>query len=146
MVGSSLGGALAVLAAERFGSKIDRLVLLAPAVMFAKARHHLLPPERIAEWKRLGALPFFHYADGAERLLDYAFYEDSVRYNPDGAQFAQPTLIFQGVRDRSVDPQMVQTFAASRTNTTLKLLEDDHQLMVSLPLIWDAMSKFLGLA
>ena len=80
LVGSSLGGTLAILAASRFANRVGRLVLLAPAVMFAKPGHHLLPPERIDEWRRRGALPFFHYAYNAERMLDYAFYEDSLRY------------------------------------------------------------------
>src|SRR5687768_793892 len=62
LIGSSLGGSLAILAAAAFSSRIDRLVLLAPAVMFAKQGHHLLPEERIADWRRLGRLPFFHYA------------------------------------------------------------------------------------
>ena len=41
LIGSSLGGALAILAAARFGARVDRLVLLAPAVMFAVPGHHL---------------------------------------------------------------------------------------------------------
>src|SRR5436190_4725946 len=56
LIGSSLGGTLAILAAARCASQIDRLVLLAPAVMFPKPGHHLLPPERVAEWRRRGAL------------------------------------------------------------------------------------------
>jgi hypothetical protein len=59
--------------------------------------------------------------------------------------FAQPTIIFQGVRDRSVDPEIVKDFAAARRNVSLTLLEDDHSLVVSLPRIWDGMSRFLGL-
>jgi len=43
--GSSLGGTLAILAAERFATRVDRLVLMAPAVMFAKPGHHLLSPD-----------------------------------------------------------------------------------------------------
>src|SRR5207249_5241201 len=54
VIGSSLGGVLAILAAERFPEHLDRLVLLAPAVMFAKPGHHLLPPERIEQWRRRG--------------------------------------------------------------------------------------------
>ena len=46
LFGSSLGGTLAILAAERFAARIDRLVLMAPAVMFAKPGHHLLPIDR----------------------------------------------------------------------------------------------------
>ena len=58
LIGSSLGGTLAILAAARPLPAIDRIVLLAPAVMFAKPGHHLLPPERIEEWRARGTLPF----------------------------------------------------------------------------------------
>ena len=145
LIGSSLGGTLAVLAAERFGSRIDRLVLMAPAVMFAKPGHHLLPPERIEEWRRRGSLPFFHYGAGEEQALDFSFFEDSLRYDAFGAQFSQPTLVFQGLQDRSVDPRTVEEFARSRSNVTLSLLDDDHQLTASLPLMWDAIGQFLAL-
>jgi pimeloyl-ACP methyl ester carboxylesterase len=145
LIGSSLGGALAILAAARFPGQVEKLVLLAPAVMFAKPGHHLLPPERIEEWRRRGALPFFHYAHGEERLLNYTFYEDSLRYDPFNAVFRQPVLVFQGLRDASVDHRTVEEFAGSRPNVTLSLLDDDHQLIASLPRIWDGISDFLGL-
>jgi uncharacterized protein len=143
LIGSSLGGTLAVLAAERFGARVDRLVLMAPAVMFAKPGHHLLPPERIEEWRRRGWLPFFHYGAGEELALDFSFYQDSLRYDAFGAQFNQPTLVFQGLHDRSVDPRTVEEFARNRPNVTLSLLEDDHQLIASLPRMWDSMEAFL---
>ena len=102
-----------MLAAERFGARVDRLVLLAPAVMFAKPGHHLLPPERIDEWRRLGAMPFFHYADREERPLNYTFYEDSTRYDPfDGGVLAAGAHL-SGVRDGSVDPGPSKDFAAA---------------------------------
>jgi pimeloyl-ACP methyl ester carboxylesterase len=145
LIGSSLGGALAILAAARFGARVDRLVLLAPAVMFAKPGHHLLSPDRVAEWHRQGALPFFHYGDNMQRLLNYSFYEDSLRYNPFETVFPQPTLIFQGLQDTSVDPQTVEAFARARPNVTVSMLEDDHPLIASLPRIWDGVAAFLGL-
>jgi uncharacterized protein len=146
LIGSSLGGTLAILAAARRPAQIDRLVLLAPAVKFAKPGHHLLPPERVEEWKRRGALPFFHFGSGEERPLNYAFYEDSLRYDPFDVPFTQPALIFQGRRDQSVDPRTVETFARNRPNVTLTLLDDDHQLVASLPKIWTDMQPFLGLS
>jgi hypothetical protein len=145
LIGSSLGGTLAILAADRFAPRIDRVVLLAPAVMFAKAGHHLLPPERIDEWRRRGALPFFHYAHGEERLLNFAFYEDSLRYDPFAATLAQPTAIFQGLHDASVDYRTVEQFARTRAHVTLSLLDDDHQLTASLPRIWDSLRPFLDI-
>lgn len=145
LLGSSLGGALAVLGAARYPTQIERLVLLAPAVMLAKPGHSLLPSERIAEWEHRGALPFFHYAYDEERLLNYEFYADSLRHDPYEASFGQPTLIFQGLRDTVVDPRAVERFATSRPNVTLSLLDDDHQLAASLPRMWESIEDFLGL-
>ena len=145
LIGSSLGGTLAILAAEHLAARVDRLVLMAPAVMFAKPGHHLLPPERIDEWRRKGSLPFVHYGAGEERPLDFSFYEDSLRYDAFGARFNQPALVFQGLSDKSVDPRTVEEFARTRPNVTLSLLEDDHQLIASLPVMWDSMRDFLSL-
>lgn len=145
LIGSSLGGTLAILVASMQPARIDRVVLLAPAVMFAKPGHHLLPPERVEEWRRQGALPFFHYADGAERLLDYGFYQDSLQYDAFGADLRPPTLIFQGLHDTSVDCRTVEAFARSRPNARLSMLDDDHQLITSLPTIWNDVAPFLGL-
>ena len=146
LFGSSLGGTLAVLVAAREGARVDRLVLLAPAVMFAKPGHHLLPPDRMEEWRRRGALPFLHHASNAERLLNVSFYDDSLQYDAYGAVFSQPTLIFQGLRDASVDHRTVEAFARTRPNVTLSLLDDDHQLIASLLRIWHDVEPFLGLA
>jgi pimeloyl-ACP methyl ester carboxylesterase len=146
LIGSSLGGALAVLAAAHLPRLVERVVLLAPAVMFAKPGHHLLPPERIAEWRAAGSLSFFHYAYGEERPLSYAFYADTLRYDPFEASFSQPTLIFQGRRDVAVDYRTVEAFAQTRPNVTLTLLDDDHQLTASLPRMWTGIEAFLGLA
>jgi pimeloyl-ACP methyl ester carboxylesterase len=145
LIGSSLGGTLAVLAAERFAARVDRLVLLAPAVMFAQPGHHLLPPERVAEWRARGSLPFFHYGFNEERLLDVGFYDDTVKYDAFHAAFSQPALIFQGLHDQSVACRTVESFAHTRPNATLSLLDDDHQLVKSLPRIWESVAPFLGL-
>ena len=79
LMGSSLGGTLACSPPIGWARRWTSVVLLAPAVMFAKPGHHLLPPERIDEWRRRGALPFFHYGYNEERPLDYGFYEDSLQ-------------------------------------------------------------------
>lgn len=145
LVGSSLGGTLAVLAAARFAPSVERLVLLAPAVMFGDAEHHLLPRERIALWRTHGEYDFFHYGYGETRSLAYAFYEDSLKYDAFGTLFTQPTLIFQGRHDTVVEATDVERFSASHPNVSLTLLDDDHQLIRSLPRIWNEVQPFLGL-
>jgi uncharacterized protein len=144
LMGSSLGGTLAILAAARM-PRVDRVVLLAPAVMFAKTGHHLLPADRIEAWRREGEMTFFHYGYGEPRPLSVQFYEDSLRYDAFAAQFAQPTVVFQGRRDASVDCRTVESFATGRPNVTLSLLDDDHSLITSLPRIWHELESFLGL-
>jgi hypothetical protein len=144
LIGSSLGGTLAILAAARFGAAIDRLVLLAPAVMFGDPDQHLVPREQVEIWKRRGEFEFFHYAYGETRSLSYAFYEDSLKYDPFGTLCPQPALIFQGTRDLLVDFRDVQRFAATRPNMRLSLLDDDHQLVASLPRVWSDVEPFLG--
>ena len=145
LVGSSLGGTLAILSAARFAPLVDRLVLLAPAVMFGDAEHHLLPRERIDIWKQRGEYEFFHYGYGQPRALSYAFYEDSLKYDAFGTLFTQPALIFQGRRDALVDANDVERFAATRPNVRLTLLDDDHQLVSSLSRIWSEVQPFLGI-
>jgi hypothetical protein len=90
-------------------------------------------------------LPFFHYADNTERELNVAFYEDSLRYDAFNATVRQPALVFQGLHDASVDYRTVEAFASSRPNVTLSLLDDDHQLIASLPRMWDDIRAFLEL-
>ena len=148
LIGSSLGGTLAILAAARFGARVGRLVLLAPAVMFGDPDHHLLSGAELARWKERGEYEFLHYGhDNGPTMrlpLSYAFYEDSLKYDTFGTLFPQPTLIVQGTRDALVNPQDVERFAATRANVTLSLLDDDHQLISSLPRIWKDVEPFVA--
>ena len=93
----------AALAASRFATRVDRVVLLAPAVMFAKPGHHLLPAERIEEWRRRGTLPFFHYAHNEERLLNVSFYEDSLTHDAFNAALPQSDT----AKSASASPRIV---------------------------------------
>jgi pimeloyl-ACP methyl ester carboxylesterase len=61
------------------------------------------------------------------------------------ARIEMPTLVFQGRRDTAVDPATVERWSASRPNVELHLRDDDHQLTLSLPAIWTATARFLGL-
>ena len=90
-------------------------------------------------------MPFFHYGYGQDRELNFAFYDDSLQYDPFHTKFSQPTMIFQGLHDTAVDPRTVELFAKTRPNVTLSLLDDDHLLAASLPRMWADMQPFLGL-
>lgn len=146
LVGSSLGAVVAIHMAGRMPERVSRLVLLAPALMFARDGRAFPDPAQVARWKANGSLDVFHFGYGGRRPLHYAFYEDSLRYDVLDVGVRQPVLIFQGLRDEAVDHRIVEKYAATRPNVTLVLLDDDHQLMASLSRIWDGMAPFLGLA
>ena len=143
LIGSSFGAVVAIHAAARLADRIGRLVLLAPAVMFPKDADKVLGADRVAEWRRSGTLDVFHHGDGVMRPLNYAFYEDGLRYDATTAEVGQPVRVFQGVRDEAVDHRVVERWAALRPNVQLTLLEDDHQLLASLTTIWSEMTVFL---
>jgi pimeloyl-ACP methyl ester carboxylesterase len=145
LIGSSLGAIVAVLTAARIADRIDRLVLLAPALMFLQDAGRFLGAERMASWQARGMLDLFHHGYGGMRSLSYGFYEDSLEYDAFAADVQQPTLVFQGLRDESVDHRVVEQYAAARPNVRLTLVDDDHQLMASLPRIWSDMAAFLEL-
>ncbi len=150
LVGSSLGAFVAVHAAvsdaRSAHPRVDRLVLMAPALDFGGNRLRRLGEHGIDEWRRAGTLRVFHYAHHAERDVGYALYEDAARYDAFAVNLGLPALVFQGVRDASVDPSMVQRWARARSTVDLRLLDDEHQLTHSIETIWQASAEFLGLA
>lgn len=154
LIGSSLGGRLAIEIASRWAKRcaggdagliaqhaIDRVVLLAPAFDFPQG----IDDEGAARWKESGRMEVYHHGEQRARHVHYGFYEDAARYDPFASYLDFPILIFQGRRDESVDPLSVEAFARSRPNVTLRMLDDDHQMLGSLDLIWRETAAFLGL-
>jgi surfactin synthase thioesterase subunit len=77
--------------------------------------------------------------------VHFALYSDAERYDTFNARVDLPILIFQGRQDTAVDPATVERWAAPRPNVTLRLLDDDHQLLASLETIWLETAAFLGI-
>ena len=171
LIGSSLGGFVAVQVALRRPSRIDRLVLLAPALDFGPStssgpsraesrdgpstssgpsraggtRMRALGDRGLDEWQRTNRLEVFHYDYGRMMPVHYELYADARRYDCAGAQLAMPVLVFQGRRDDAVDPEAVERWARARPGVELHLLDDDHQLASSLDYVWQETRRFLGI-
>ena len=149
LIGSSLGGFVAVHVAALPppvpGSRVERLVLLAPALDFGRSRLRHLGPEGLARWRETNRLDVFHYGYEKTMSLEYSFQEDSERYDAFALEVTQPMLVYQGRRDEAVDPAMVERYAREHPNVTLHLLDDDHQMVASVPRILDGIERFLGL-
>ena len=122
LFGSSLGGYVAVNAAAKWPDRIDRVVLLAPALDFSDEGLGAPGGASLGDWKRDGQIQVFHFGYG--RMM--------------------PILVFQGTRDTAVSPEIVKRWSAGRPNVALHLLDDDHQLSASLGYIWEEADRFLA--
>src|SRR6266436_2130753 len=101
LIGSSMGGYLAALYAARH-AEVSRVTLLAPAFGFARRWPLLLGADKVAEWRRTGWLPIYHYGDNMERRVGYELLADAETYD-DYPDVSQPALLFHG-RDDDVVP------------------------------------------
>ena len=147
LIGSSLGGFVAVEAAARLAQHahhpVTRLVLLAPAVELEWEKWSEIGPGGVEAWRQAGWVEVFHYAFEETRRLNFAFYEDAVRYQPGLRQLSQPMQIFQGRFDESVTPAVVEQFASRQPNASFHMLDDGHQLKDSLEIIWEETARII---
>jgi uncharacterized protein len=141
LMGSSLGGYLAAAYAARH-ENVEKLVLLAPAFQFPSRWRARFAGEELAEWKRQGSKPFYHYAFKAEQPLGYQFVEDAVQYE-DEPDFRQPALILHGTRDDVVPPEVSVRFAARHPNARVQLLESGHELTDVMDKLWNETATLL---
>jgi hypothetical protein len=147
LIGSSLGAFVAVHALARdVGRRVDRLILLAPALDFGGNRLRQLGEQGIEEWRRAGRLRVFHYASNEPRDVGFELYEDAARYDAFAVTLPVPALVVQGTRDETVRPEMVIAWAGTQPRVDLRLVDDGHQLAASMDEIWETSARFLGLA
>jgi hypothetical protein len=144
LMGSSLGGYLAASYASRHPQSVERLVLMAPAFQFPNRLGERFSREEMAEWKRSGSRPFFHFGDKVTRLLGYQFVEDAARYQGE-PEFGQPCLILHGTGDTVVPPEISKDFAARHPNVTLRLLPSGHELTDMADQLWEETVRFQNL-
>jgi pimeloyl-ACP methyl ester carboxylesterase len=146
LIGSSLGAYVAVHAAVAdAGRRIDRLILLAPALDFGGHRLTHLGPHSIAAWRDAGKVTVFHYGLGGPRDVGFELYQDAAQYDAFDASLDLPILVVQGRRDDVVAPAMVERWCATRSSTELHLVDDGHQLADTMPVIWEKSRHWLGL-
>jgi uncharacterized protein len=134
LIGSSMGGYLAALYAAR-RPEVTGLVLMAPAFGFSRRWPQRLGVDKVAEWRRTGWLPVYHYGDKIERRVSYELLEDGERYE-DYPDVSQPTLVFHGRNDDVVPVQYSEEFAARHPGVTLRVMDSGHELLDVLEQMW----------
>jgi hypothetical protein len=142
IIGSSMGGLLATLKSQTLDS-LRALVLLAPGFGLPRRWKEMLGPEELEEWRKTGTLDVYHYRYECELPLKYGFITDAQRYQTDDLVVRCPTLVFHGKKDETVPVDESKRFANANPKTVeLCLLEDGHELVVSLDNIWDKTMQF----
>jgi pimeloyl-ACP methyl ester carboxylesterase len=124
LIGSSMGGYLAALAASRHPG-ILKVVLMAPAFNFVG--RWVVRADADGQWSKTGWLRVFHYGDKEERELHYGLILDAGHY-PRVPDFRQPALIFHGVHDDTVPIEESRRFAEQHLNAKLREFDSDHEL------------------
>ena len=149
LIGSSLGGFVAVEAAARqirqTSHPISHLVLLAPAIELEWEKWDEVNRYGLAAWCAKGEIEMFHYAHNEQCSLKFDFYEDAKQYCAAARVLDQRMLIFQGRWDESVTPSLVEKFAKAQPNATLHMVDDGHQLRNNLDFIWQKTAAALQL-
>jgi pimeloyl-ACP methyl ester carboxylesterase len=141
IIGSSLGGYLAAVAAER-DPGIERLVLLAPAFrLFERWDRRLTPGER-DEWRARGR-EVYHFASARQRRLGWQFHEDARGY-PAFPKVRVPTLCIAGRRDETIPLEDVAAFVARTPSARLVEVDDGHELASSLDQVFEEAWAFLS--
>ena len=101
---SVLGGFVAVhAAATDTTGRVDRLVLMAPALDFGGNRLQRIGEQGIQDWRAGGRLRVFHYGENDWRDIGFALYEDAAQYDAYAVPVDRPTVVIQGRRDALVD-------------------------------------------
>jgi pimeloyl-ACP methyl ester carboxylesterase len=126
LIGSSLGGFIATAVAHR-GAAIRSMILLAPAIHFARRR---MTSPAWAGYRERGELELFHFGAekplrlGPELLRDLPNWIDDDQW-----RLSVPTVILHGRMDEAVPLAESQAYHDRNPGTVLHVLEDDHGLL-----------------
>ncbi len=147
--GSSMGAATALWLAARRRGAVGRLragVAIAPALTLRRTLAESCGPEGLERWRRSGRLRLA--AELATADLPWALMEDLDRHRVEelAALHRTPTLILQGMRDRSVPWRDVADFAAACRAAPVELVlfgDGDHRLLPHKARLWELAAGFL---
>lgn len=146
LVGSSLGGWLASIAATRWPERIAALLLLAPSFSFIQRWYLDLPEAARRDWRERGERHFQDRYGGPDYhfkhdLVADAWRHDFLRWPP---SLACPVRILHGDADEVVPLQTSQDFArqARCADMTLHVLPGaDHRLTGQDDILLDALAR-----
>jgi pimeloyl-ACP methyl ester carboxylesterase len=131
LVGSSLGGFIATAVAQR-GAALRSMLLLAPAIHFARRR---MTSPAWRGYRERGEMEIFHHGAGRPLRLGPELLRDLPAWADDAAwRILVPTVILHGRRDEAVPLAESEAYRDRNPGTVLRILEDDHGLLAPVSL------------
>jgi hypothetical protein len=126
LIGSSLGGFIATAVAQR-GAPLHSLLLLAPAIHFARRR---VSSPAWAGYRERGTMEVFHFGEGKPLHLGPELLRDLPNWLEDDRwRIAVPTVILHGRADEAVPLAESEAYRDRNPGAVLHVLEDDHGLL-----------------
>jgi pimeloyl-ACP methyl ester carboxylesterase len=146
LVGSSLGGWLAVLAALRRPRQVGALLLIAPAFNFLRELFGSLPAEELRAWRSRGWREFPDHFGSGTFALHYDVLGDAAGYDvfETPVTLPCPVLILHGELDDVVPPDNSRRFLAharTRGGVLRIVAGGDHRLSGHLHLLTAAVDE-----
>ena len=143
VIGSSMGGLIASLAAAK-NDNIKGLILLAPGFGLSRRWQTLWSSEQFFAWEKTGYLEVFHHARKAPAKLGYQFMRDAALHDCEDIRIQCPALVLHGSADAVVPvSESIRFRDLNLTFVDLEILEDDHQLLRTLPQLWQHSHRFI---
>ncbi len=151
LVGSSMGAAVALHFYDRYrqtpeGSRVTKLVLLAPGFDFMDNRDRTIGEGWRERWEAQGSWPFYNYAQSREVPVHYGLIKDLAHYDSYAVTLDIPVLIYHGTEDAVVHPDQSHRFAELyKGQVTLHWVDSDHELLTATEQILEGMYAFFDL-
>lgn len=128
LIGSSMGGYLAVLLAQ-LRTEVDSVYLMAPAFNFFNRWWSRLNLDFSDKPDIPGLIEVFHYRYNEKRKLNTYLLEDARKWEALSLDRIIPTRIVHGLRDESVAIDESRGFVATHPWCGLVELDSDHSLL-----------------
>lgn len=142
-VGSSLGGLTMAHAAAR-DARLSKVLLLAPAFQVVERWRARLGEADWARWQHDGVFAYDDHTGGPPLRVDFGFVGDCAAVDTDFPRVTAPVTLIHGQRDATVAPELSRLFAARTPQARLVEVDDDHQLLASLPTILAELDALLA--